>query len=351
MRKIWIFISLVLLILLVACGTGEPEATPAQSDAEVAVSIQETTESLSTPTLAPPIGGSEQATAVTPNETQPEGKPTVAPEATVALEPTPTLLPPTAVPVIINGMPSNQFVIMDDAVKANVAAIYAQGQEMGRDPNTFAILGDSLIATPQSIAHWDGDTFVLSPEFEHLQPTIDYYAGSFNDYDVSVRVGLHSWSVFDPLWSDKDFCEANEDLLACKIRIANPSVMFILLGSNDAGSPGGFDFNMRQVVQTVIDAGIVPILATKADRFEGGDNINNNIIRDIAVEMQVPLMEFDLLAETIPARGLSGDNVHLTYSEPYDYNNPDTFTFGYPVHNLAVLVTLDAVKNELGRMN
>lgn len=343
MRRIWILVSLVFTLLLVSCSGDEPVTT--------AVPTQETTENLPTPTLAPPIGEVEEATAVSPNDTQTEEKPTVAPAATIALDPTPTLLPPTAVPVIINGMASNQFVIMDDAAKANVAAIYAHGQETGRDPNTFAILGDSLIATPQSIAHWDGDTYVLSPEFAHLQPTIDYYAGSFNNYDVSVRVGLHSWSVFDPLWSDKDFCDANEDLLTCKIRLANPSVMFILLGSNDAGSPGGFDFNMRQVVQTVMDAGIVPILATKADRFEGGDNINNNIIRDIAAEMQVPLMEFDLLAETIPGRGLSSDNVHLTYSEPYDYNNPDTFTFGYPVHNLAVLVTLDAVRNELEDVN
>ncbi len=346
MQKVWIFIS-VLLFLLVGCGGDEPEAT--------AVKPTDTVQTLSTPTLAPPIGDVD-ITSVAAEANQ---KPTVAPPATVAaldsepevLDPTPTLLPPTAVPVTINGMPSDQFVLMDDEVKANIAQIYAQGQEMGRDPRRAVILGDSLIATPQSIAHWDGDTYVLSPEFAHLQHTIDHYAGSFSDYDVSVRVGLHSWSVFDPLWSDKEFCEANEDLLACKIRIANPSVMFILLGSNDAGSPGGFDFNMRQIVETVIDAGIVPILATKADRFEGGDNINNNIIREIAAEKQVPLMEFDLLAETIPGRGLSGDKVHLTYSEPYDYTDPATFTFGYPVHNLAVLVTLDAVRNELENAN
>ena len=150
-----------------------------------------------------------------------------------------------------------------------------------------------LIATPQSLAKWDGDDYNLG-EYAFLQPTIDQYAGSFGRYGVSVRVGLHSWSVFDPLWADKEFCLANEDLLACEIRLNNPSMMIIFLGSNDAGSPGGFDFNYRQIVDTLIEQGIVPLLATKADRFEGGDNVNNNIIRQIAVDYQLPLMEFDI---------------------------------------------------------
>jgi hypothetical protein len=49
----------------------------------------------------------------------------------------------------------------------------------------------------------------------------------------------------------------------------------------------------------------------------------------------------------LPGRGLSPDNVHLTYLEPLDYNSAEIFTVGYPVHNLASLMILDEVRREI----
>ncbi|MCZ7670381.1 MAG: hypothetical protein M5U34_26095 [Chloroflexi bacterium] len=45
---------------------------------------------------------------------------------------------------------------------------------------------------------------------------------------------------------------------------------------------------MKQVVETSIANGVIPVLVTKADRFEGPDNINNNILRELAAEFNVP---------------------------------------------------------------
>ena len=115
------------------------------------------------------------------------------------------------------------------------------------------------------------------------------------------------------------------------------------------GAPGGFKINYKQVVETIIANGIVPILATKADRFEGPDNANNLAIRDVAAELQLPLLEFDLLANTLAGRGLGPDNVHLTFLEPLDYTSPGLMAIGYPVHNLSVLMILDEVRREVGR--
>ena len=284
---------------------------------------------------------SEPATAAPP-PTRPPAAPATATE-----EVEPTLeSEPTRFPLSINDMPAEQFIIMSDETRKNISEIFANGQTLGRNPQIFAILGDSLIATPQSLAKWDGEEYVLG-DYEFLQPAIDHYTGSFGRYGVSVRVGLHSWSVFDPLWADKDFCLANEDLLTCELRLNNPSVMIIFLGSNDAGFPDGFDFNYRKMIEALIGQGVVPVLATKADRFEGSDNVNNEIIRKIAADFQVPLLEFDLLADTLPGRGLSSDNVHLTYLEPLDYTVPEMFTLGYPVHNLASLMILDEVRREI----
>lgn len=306
--------------------------------------------SLPSPTLGSELEPGDKSTAP---ESEPE-QATAVPTSTEVVEtavpptvvPTPTL-EPTPISYAINGMAADQFIIMSDETTDHIREIFENGQSLGRNPEVFSILGDSLIATSQSLAKWDEDDYTLG-DYKFLQPTIDYFKGSFSRYGVSVRVGLHSWSVFDPLWADKDFCEANEDLLTCELRLNNPSIMFIFLGSNDAGSPGGFDYNYRQIVQSLIDQGVVPILATKADRFEGQDNANNEIIRRIAADFQIPLLEFDLLADTLPGRGLSSDNIHLTYLEPLDYSSAEMFTLGYPVHNLASLMVLDAIRRELG---
>ncbi len=332
----------LLLSMAVGCaGQAEQELEPEEPTAST---VETPVPTLSQDVTAAPTLNMQSSSLDELPEVQ-DATATPAPAATETIQPTATIPP-----VSINGMPADQFIIMSAATRDHIRQIYEKGVSLGRNPEIFSILGDSLIATPQSLAKWDGDDYNLG-EYSFLQPTIDQYAGSFGRYGASVRVGLHSWSVFDPLWADKEVCLANEDLLACEIRLNNPSMMIIFLGSNDAGSPGGFNVNYRQLVDALIEQGIVPVLATKADRFEGGDNVNNGIIRQIAADYQLPLLEFDLLADTLPGRGLSSDNVHLTYLEPLDYSSPEIFSVGYPVHNLASLMILDAVRREIGLTN
>ena len=69
----------------------------------------------------------------------------------------------------------------------------------------------------------------------------------------------------------------------------------------------------------------------------------------MAEEYQVPLLEFDLLANTLPGRGLGPDDVHLTFLEPLDFTSPGLMAIGYPVHNLAVLMTLDEVRRDISQ--
>ena len=66
---------------------------------------------------------------------------------------------------MINGLDSSTFILMSEEARENVRQITATGREMGRDPNRLSILGDSLIATPQSLAQWDEGTHNLG-EYE-----------------------------------------------------------------------------------------------------------------------------------------------------------------------------------------
>ena len=156
---------------------------------------------------------------------------------------------------------------------------------------------------------------------------------AFERHGVGAHFGLHSWTVFDPMWADEEWCEAGEDVITCEFRLQNPSVLFVRLGSNDAGSPSGFRFNVKEVIEFATERGVIPIIGTKADRFEGS-NENNDILRALADEYDVPLWDFDRLADTLPGRGLDTDGVHLIIDElPHDYTDPAAFQRGHAIQD------------------
>ncbi|HUM71849.1 MAG TPA: SGNH/GDSL hydrolase family protein, partial [Chloroflexota bacterium] len=182
--------------------------------------------------------------------------------------------------------------------------------------------------------------------YAYLQPAVDYFVGSHSREGMAVRKGLHSWTATDPLWADKTICQPNETPVVCEIRVHNPAIIFIRLGSNDAGIPRSFDQNVRQIVETAIANGVIPVIGTKADRFEGS-NANNDILRQIAADYQLPLWDFDVAAQMIPGRGLEVDNVHLTGFFAHDYGSPVAFQRGHGVHSLTALMMLQTLLDEV----
>jgi hypothetical protein len=265
--------------------------------------------------------------------------PTTTPDPSPTVEPSPTPLGPQE----INGIPLSEVAPLSPEVAAHVAEIYALGQELGRNPDAFSKLGDSTILNPHFLGPFDTGDYNLG-EFAYLQSAIDRFKGSFERHGVGARHGLHSWTVFDPMWADEKWCEAGEHLLACEFRLNNPAFLFVRLGSNDAGSPSGFRFNVKEVIEFSLENGVVPIIGTKADRFEGS-NENNDILRELAAEYQVPLWDFDRLAETLPGRDLDTDGVHLKIVDlPHDYTQVETFQRGHALQDLSALIALDQVR-------
>ncbi len=247
--------------------------------------------------------------------------------------------------VAVNGLPEASFIMVPQGVKQNAAKIFFKGQELGRNAHAFSVVGDSTTEIPFFLARFDQGPYELG-DYEYLQSVIDQFAGSFSRDSVAVRVGLHSYTLFDPIWADKVACLPNEAVLACEIRLHNPSIIILRLGSNDVGVPELFDESMRQAVQYAIDNGVIPIIGTKADRFEGS-NQNNEILREIAADFQIPLWEYDLVAGTMEGRGLDTDNVHMTTYYPHDYTQPEAYQRGHSMHNLSALMMLDTVWKEV----
>jgi LysM repeat protein len=248
-------------------------------------------------------------------------------------------------PTALNGILPNQIVILSPDTLAYTQAIYAKGQELGRNPHAFSKMGDSTVENDHFLSRFDTGPYDLG-DYAYLQRVIDHFPGSFNRDSAAVRIGLHSWTVFDPIWADKAICQPNETVIACEIRLHNPSILLIRLGSNDTGAPSLYDESMRQIVQYAIDNGVVPIIGTKADRNEGS-NQNNDIVRQISADYQIPLWDFDPVAGTLPNRGLDIDNVHMNTFYAHDYTDPTAFTRGHAMHNLTALMVLDAMINEV----
>lgn len=357
---LWLYVALGLAVIgvLGVVGWRLLDGRPTEPAPQLAQQPTETTSLFIVPTLEP--------------ETTPTITPTITPHPTLTPNPIPLptvpryytgdvvrlpvdlrqvvdgvqpelIQPVSVLPRVdqLNGLTLPQFIWMPEHVQQHVRDIYALGQSLGRNPRTFSKLGDSTIANPFFMGYFDDGRYDLGA-YAYLQPTIDYFAGSFGRDSVAVRVGLHTWSVLDPMWAGGG-CGGGEHMLACEFRLHNPSFLFIRLGSNDAGVPDMVERSLRRIITYALENGVVPILGTKADRFEGGDNINNNIIRKLAQELNVPLWDFDVLAGTIAGRGLTADRVHMTSVVPLDYNQTTPLQTGHGVHSLSGLMMLEVM--------
>lgn len=265
----------------------------------------------------------------------------VLPTPTATPTPTPTPAPATSV----NGIPVETLLQVDDATLANIRAIFAAGAAKGMNAHAFSKVGDSTIELPHFLGAFDNPDAYDLGDYVYLQPVLDWYSGSFARDSVSVKRGLHSWSMFDPFWADAGVCAPGEGPVECEVNAWKPSLLLIRLGSNDVGVPASFEENMRRLVEFAIERGVVPVLGTKADFHEGSD-INNEIIRKLAGEYHVPLWDWQALAATLPNRGINSDDpegVHLSFFTENDYTLPEALQRGHGAHNLSALIVLDGL--------
>ena len=193
--------------------------------------------------------------------------------------------------------------------------VYDDAIANGRNPHAFSIIGDCQSEPNIFMGRFDTGDYVLPEnEAENLSETISYYQGMFNRNHITVKDGLSVSSVFVPLWNDPEVCESNESPLECEVRINNPSIMIISLGTNwKPGFQEAFEENLRNIIEYCIDNHILPILATKADNVEGDESINRTIAF-LAYEYDIPMWNFWFTVQTLPNHGIDlnrGENNNL----------------------------------------
>ena len=224
----------------------------------------------------------------------------------------------------------------------NVKAIYKQGLDLGNNPNAYSKVGDCGSTPTWFMGDFDrGPKYYNLGEYTYLNEVIKEFAGSHERTSLAARAGFNAPSLLVPLWSDIEQCGANEGPMECEYRVNNPIIAFIMLGTNDVWHPDEFEPSMRKIIEYSLDNGVIPILSTKADNEEGDGSINYTIAK-LALEYDIPLINFWRAVQDLPDQGLQEDGVHLTWGSN-DFSNPDSMNTAWTIRNLTALQTLDAV--------
>ena len=201
-------------------------------------------------------------------------------------------------------------------------AIWQNGVAAGKDAGFFTIVGDCNSQPPvylQRLASGQFDASTLSPK---LQATVQQFARSFGRVSLAAKGGFGSASMMDPSWADGGLCAAKdgEGPFACELRISNASIVFISLGTQEQYNWKDFEKNSRPIIEHALARKVLPVLVTKADDIEteadAPKGYINDIVRKLAKEYNVPLVDFYAATRELPWGGLideGGKNFHQSY--------------------------------------
>ena len=325
MPRIIKHLSLLFTLVVTGCVASGVNPTPIIVQPTLGITSTNTNASNSALTPTP---ANESTVGIIPS---PQIATPVKPTATNSPEPKPTLLPDAwkSMPVVPE--------VSDRAVE-----IYQRGLELGNNPRAFSKIGDCGSTPAWFLGNFDrGSKYYSLGEYQYLEPIIPEFQGSYERTSLAAKSGFNASSIFAPIWANREICQPNESPLACEYRIHRPIFAFITLGTNDIWHQEDFEPQMRKIIETSIENGIVPILSTKADNLEGDNSINATIAR-LAVEYEIPLWNYWLAVQPLPNHGLQEDGAHLTWG-PTHFDDPNAINTAWTVRNLTALQVLEAV--------
>jgi hypothetical protein len=201
------------------------------------------------------------------------------------------------------------------------------------DSHAFSKVGDCQMTSGTFLAGYASGKYKIP---EGYQMTVEWFSESMLRESVTAKKGLGISSVLNPMFglaAGYDQCLKNETPLDCELRTRRPLVVMIGMGTNWIPNASlSFEKYLRQVVDTVLETGALPILATKADNVEGDWKLNEAIAQ-VADDYDLPLVNVWRSVHDLPGKGLER-KIYLT---------PE----GWMRRNQAWLFTLDRVRKLL----
>ncbi len=226
---------------------------------------------------------------------------TPTPTATLepSLTPTPTVTP---LPAALFLDPANwHYWPAIPIVPEYARQIYLLGQSLGNDPHAFSVFGDCQSEPNVFMGIYETDPQAVAAQPPNLEETVAWFSGSFNRLSPTVRGGTTTGALLWEQWHQNKYtCTIYETPLQCELRIHKPSFVIIHVGTHYENRN---EVYMRTILGQLIAAGVVPILASKADDRELDEHVNAQYAQ-LAVEYKIPFWNFWAAVDSLPNRGL-----------------------------------------------
>ena len=281
---------LTVLIFLTACGPqSAPPLTPTETDTPSRL--------VPTPRYDTPSG--ERTLTVTPEAEAAGTIESSVTKSTASATPSniPTSETLTETPISNDWM--NLPVIPEPT--ESIRDIYLRGQSLGNDPNAFSIFGDCQARPGEFFGVFETDADLVSRLPDELQETIEHFQGSFNRESSTAQDGTTPGALLWDQWHRGEYgCGFGETPVDCELRIHRPAFVIIQIGSHFESRNTEY---LRKVIAQLLENGVVPLLATKADNRELDFRVNRDMAL-LAEEFDLPLWNFWASLSDLPNHGL-----------------------------------------------
>jgi hypothetical protein len=191
--------------------------------------------------------------------------------------------------------------VIPATIDSSLQEVYERGLELGNDAHAFSIFGDCQARPGEFFGVFETDPEVFESLSPELQETVLNFAGSFDRESPTAQDGTTPGSLLWNQWHRGEYgCEFSETPVECELRIHRPSFVILQIGTHFESRNTDY---LRTVITQLMEEGVVPILATKADNRELDERINRDMWM-LALEYDLPLWNFWAAVSDLPSRGL-----------------------------------------------
>jgi hypothetical protein len=254
-------------------------------------------------------GETTPAPRATLHLSEPEVEIVFDPTLTPSPEFTPSPLPATSRPILASTpQPARldpndwkSWPVIPANVDPSLSRVHERGLSLGNDPRAFSIFGDCQTQPDEFFGVFETDPTSLQGLSPRLRETVDYFDGSFTREASTSQDGTTPGALLWTQWHRGEYgCTFAETPVECELRVNRPSFAIIQVGTHFESRNAEY---LREIIGQLLDAGVVPILATKADNRELDERINRDMAM-LAVEYDLPLWNFWAAVSDLPDRGL-----------------------------------------------
>jgi len=267
--------------------------------------------------------------------------PTITPSTHL---PTSTTVPASETPSIISTDTPQTLVfdptewktwpVIPTVIDSSLQRIYERGLSLGNDPHAFSIFGDCQARPGEFFGLFETDEATIQSLSPELYETVAYFSGSFNRESSTTQDGTTPGALLWDQWHRGQYgCNFGETPVECELRTHRPSFVIIQVGTHFESRNTEY---LRKIITQLLDAGVVPILATKADNREKDERINRDMTM-LAAEYDLPLWNFWASVSNLPNRGLYTRNDRPLQGDIYLTDE------ALQIHRMTGLETLNTV--------